>query len=182
LTGYFVWKPQGPQLLRLGQKRDTRTGGPGEKPAEFPGTQPEYVWFWGGCKYFHDPIEGNVTGGKYWSFQTPENAANPREVGSSVSDFNYNMPSGQQIIVRIEGFYWHIGQGASVQARDEYLIANAGNAGDRVERVNDGDFMGDITGSTAIRLLANILAGQPRIGALQAGTVQPPRYAEFVTR
>jgi hypothetical protein len=181
--GRFTTAPQGPELLRLGQKRSTGSGGPGVKPATFLGSGAEWVWFWATWKYHNepgDPRNGPFTGGVKgdWAFQVPENPLMPREAASTVSDFVYTMPGGRHVIVRIEGFYWHIGFGAAQQARDLYLINQAGSGGDRVERVNDADFMGDETGSTAIRLLADILAGRPRTGALAGGTAKPPRYAK----
>ena len=94
-------------------------------------------------------------------------------------DFLYTL-AGTQIIVRIEGFYWHIGKGAEQQARDLYLMTHASVGGGRVHRVTDSDYMSDVTGSTAIRLLADILAGRPRVGTLQGGTVAQPRYADFI--
>lgn len=185
LSGRFTHFPQGPELLHLGKARDTSEGGPGAKPEDFPGTEPEYVWFWASRKYYTEPDPlidhdwvGSPTG--LWLFQDPENPDMPREAGGSVSDFVYIMPSGQRIIVRIEGFYWHIGQGAGVQARDAFLIAEAGDPGDQVHRVNDGEFMDDAKGGKAVLLLAKILANDPDIGQLQGGIVEPPRYAVFL--
>lgn len=174
--------PRGPAHLRLGQKRVTGTGGPGEKPVDFPGTQPEWVWYSGSAKYHKDPRDprvGPFLGGGLWLFQAPENPDQPREAGGSISDFIYLTPGGTNVIVRIEGAFWHLDQGGAQQARDLYLITHAGAAGDRVVRINDSQFMSDVTGATAIRLLADILAGRPPIGELQGGTVLPPRYADF---
>ncbi len=39
--------------------------------------------------------------------------------------------------------------------------------------------MEDVSGSTAIRLLADILGNRPHIGQLAGGTVNAPRYADF---
>lgn len=174
--------PQGPAHLRLGQKRPTGTGGPGEAPADFPGSQPEWVWYWASAKYHKDPDPraGPFLGGREWLFQAPENAANPREPGASVSDFLYLILGGGNIIVRIEGTYFHLEQGAGQQARDLYLLTQAGRAIDRVVRINDTQFMSDVTGSTAIRLLADVLANRAPVGQLLGGTAQPARYGDFL--
>lgn len=174
--------PRGPAHLGLGQKRVTGTGGPGEKPADFPGSQPEWVWYKASADYHRDPPDpraGPFLGGALWLFQAPENPGNPREAGGSVSDFAYLIPGGGNIIVRIEGFFHHIQQGAAQQARDLYLIAQAGRAIDRIHRVNDGQFMADVSGATAVRLLADILAGRAPVGELLGGTAEPPRYGDF---
>jgi len=183
--GHFPVAPRGPELLHLGQKRTTGSGGPGLKPVDFPGSGAEWPWYWASAKYFKDPPDprvGPFTGGikGEWAFSDPiaPGVTAARDPGTGTPDFVYVQPGGRRIIVRIEGFYWHIGQGAMVQARDLYLINHTGASGDRVERVNDGDYMGDDSGSTAIRLLADILAGRPRTGALSGGTAKPPRYAK----
>jgi hypothetical protein len=178
-----VAAPRGPALLHLGQKRQQGFSGPGPQPADFPGSGAEWVWFWASRKYFYnmdhrDPREAPYDGGTTWAFQAPENPANPREAGGSVSDFVYQ-DGGRNYIVRIEGFYWHIGKGPAQQARDQFLINQAGTSNDEVVRVNDTDFMEDISGSTAIKLLAEVLAGQSPVGGLQGGTARPPRYADF---
>jgi hypothetical protein len=176
--------PRGPRLLGLGQKRVTGVGGPAQKPADFTGSQPEWVFYWASARYHkdpRDPRQGPFLGGELWLFQAPENAANPREAGGSISDFIYLTPGGGNVIVRIEGFFHHLQMGAAQQARDLYLIAQAGHAIDRVVRVNDGQFMADVTGATAVRLLADVLAGRTPVGQLLSGTAAPPRYGDFVT-
>lgn len=179
-----VKAPQGPELYRFGRAR-TQASPVGAKPEDFPGTQPEWVWYVVSWWYHNEkgsPRNGNYIGsplGK-WLFQAPENPDAPRAPGGSVSDFVYVLPAATHLIVRIEGYYWHIGMGAEVQARDAYLTQHAGASGDRVVRINDGDFMGDPTGATAIKLLADALAGRPRVGALQGGIVESPRYAEWL--
>ena len=174
--------PRGPAHLRLGQKRVTGTGGPGQHPAEFTGSQPEWVWYWASAKYHKDPPDpraGPFLGGALWLFQAPENPAQPREAGGSISDFIYLTPGGGNVIVRIEGSYWHLEHGAAQQARDQFLIAHAGRNIDRVVRVNDGQFMADVSGATAIRLLADVLAGRAPVGQLLGGTAREAAYADF---
>lgn len=175
--------PRGPALLHLGQKRKEGFGGPGAQPVDFPGSGAEWVWFWASRKYFYrldklDPRQAPYDGGSLWTFQAPENPANPREAGGSVTDFIY-LDGGRNIMVRIEGFYWHIGKGAAQQARDLFLIEQAGTSSDDIVRVNDTEFMEDISGATAISLLADVLAGRSHIGQLQGGVARPPRYADF---
>lgn len=174
--------PRGAAHLRLGQKRVTGEGGPGAPPVDFPGSVPEWVWYNSSAKYHKDPRDprvGPYLGGELWLFQAPENPQQPREAGGSVSDFIYLIPGGGNVIVRIEGTFWHLQQGGAQQARDFYLLAQAGRNIDRVVRVNDTQFMSDVTGATAIRLLADVLAGRTPAGQLQGGTALPPRYADF---
>lgn len=179
-----VGRPRGPLHLGLGQKRRTGAGGPGDAPADFGGSQPEWVWHWASRKYFYsreriDPRQPPFDGGISWQFQVEEGGRHTRAAGASVTDFVYLGP-GANVLVRIEGTYFHLEQGGAQQARDLYLIAQAGLAGDRVVRVNDTQFMGDATGATAIRLLADVLANRAPIGQAQGGVVLPPRYADFV--
>jgi hypothetical protein len=173
--------PQGPQMLGLGRKRTQK--GPGMAPTDFEGSLPEWVWYYVSARLHDspkDPRIGPFTGSPQgmWFFQVPELPGAPRQVGSSISDFVYVQAQGF-VIVRIEGFYWHTAAPPAQQARDAYLTQHAANEGVRVERVEDGEFMGDPTGETAARLLAEILAGQSRIGAIHGGLAQPPRYADF---
>lgn len=175
--------PRGPAHLHLGQKRVTGTGGPGQHPADWPGSQPEWVWYKASADYFHDPEnprQGPFLGGALWQYQAAENPAQPREAGESISDFLYLMPGGGNVIVRIEGTYFHLQQGGAQTARDLYLIAHAGRALDRVVRINDTQFMADVTGSTAVQLLADVLANRAPVGQAEGGTVQPPRYGDFL--
>jgi hypothetical protein len=177
--------PQGPAFLHLGQKRRHGTGGPGPQPPDFPGSGAEWVWFWASRKlYFNvehiDPHQVPYDGGLTWQFADPiaQGISSRRLPAESTPDFIYESGGGV-IIVSIEGFFFHAGASAAVQARDLYLRTHTGGSGDRVVRVNDGEYMSDVTGSTAIRLLADILANRPRVGQLQGGTVQSPRYANF---
>jgi hypothetical protein len=177
--------PRGTILLHLGRKRQVGTGGPGQKPPTFEGPQTEWVWHWASRKLFfkqegRDPYQ-TPWGGLSWQYQAAETPDNPREAGGSVSDFVY-LVGAQNIIVRIEGFYDHVQRGgAAQQARDLYLIAHAGAAGDRVVRISDDLFMEDVSGSTAIKLLADTLAGRTRVSELAGGTIEAPRYANFLT-
>jgi hypothetical protein len=177
--------PRGAALLHLGQKAPSGTGGPGTSPPTWEGPETEWVWHWCSRKYFFqqehlDPYQ-TPWGGLSWQYQAPETPNNPREAGGSVSDFVYLL-GATNVIVRIEGFYDHVQRGgAAQQARDLYLVAHAGAEGDRVVRVQDGEFMEDVTGNTGIRLLADILANRPRLGQLAGGVVEPPRYANFET-
>src|SRR6188768_3271310 len=64
MTGFTMF-PQGPQLLKLGVKRDTNLHGPGEKPEGFDGSQPEWVWYWASMRRLNpdkDPRKGPFTG------------------------------------------------------------------------------------------------------------------------
>lgn len=174
--------PRGPKVLGLGVKRIQK--GPGPKPADFDGSQPEWVWYWASKRKLsphEDPRVGPYTGARdgSWLFQVPEGGEHVRQVGSSISDFVYLEPRGMTI-VRIEGFYWHTNADPATQARDAYLTAHASNEGTRVERVEDSEFMFDPTGEAAVRLLAEILGGRSFVGAVHGGIAQPPRYAEFV--
>jgi hypothetical protein len=176
-------RPRGPAFLHLGTKRASGTGGPGEMPVDFPGSGAEWVWFWASRKYYWtvdhlDPRAPPYTGGSLWTFQSPENPGNPREAGTTIADFVYQVAAAT-VTVRIEGFFWHIGKGAAQQARDLYLIEQSSLPGNAVVRINDTDFMEDVTGSTAISLLADALAGRSLTGALQGGTARAPKYADF---
>jgi hypothetical protein len=183
-SGQFTHFPQGPALLKLGVARNTYISGPGQKPLDFDGSQPEWVWYKSSADYYNDPKDARVgpfTGARdgSWQFQVASTPGAPRSVGSEVADFVYRMPGGRDIIVRIEGFYWHISKGATEQARDLYLVTHAGTGADRVVRVDDGDYMHDPSGSTAVQMLADILAGREPIGHLSGGISQAPRYADF---
>lgn len=181
--GRPTFAPRGPAHLRLGQKRRVGAGGPAQMPAAFPGSQPEWVWYWASAKYHRDPPDpraGPFMGGALWLFQAPENPGNPREAGGSVTDFVYLILGGGNILVRIEGTYFHLEQGGAQQARDLYLITQAGRAIDRVVRINDTQFMSDVTGAAAIRLLADVLANRAPVGQLLGGTAQPARYGDFL--
>lgn len=182
--GRPTFAPRGPAHLRLGQKRRTGTGGPGVPPADFPGSVPEWVWYWSSARYHRDPPDprvGPFLGGAAWEFQDPigPGVTAARDPGESVSDFRYLMPSGASVYIRIEGVHWHLGQGGAVLARDLTSLIHAGQGGDRVARINDTQFMADVTGATAIRLLADVLAGRPPVGQVGAGTVLPARYGDF---
>lgn len=174
--------PQGPAFLKLGVTR-AHPGGPGEKPIDFTGPQTEWVWYWASKRVLEPkadarrgPYVGAADGS--WGYQVPELAGEVRQVGNSISDFQYNLPTGI-IIVRIEGFYWHTAAPPAQQARDAYLTTHAQNEQTRVERVEDTEFMQDSTGETACRVLAEILAGRSFIGAISGGVAVPPRYANF---
>lgn len=175
--------PQGPKLLGLGIRRGQL--GIGAQPPDFPGTLPEWVWYYVSFRMFDDdgdPRQPPFTGardGTTWWFQVPEMPGAPRQVGSSISDFVYALGTGF-LIVRINGFYWHTAAPPAQQARDAYLETHAQNEGTRVESVEDAEFMGDPTGGTAGRLLAEILAGRSFVGAVHGGIAVPPRYARFV--
>jgi hypothetical protein len=172
---------RGQEFLGLGIKR-TRKGVP-PKPLDFEGSIPEWVWYYVSARKLPPhavvgpPYVGAPDG--LWQFQVPELEGEARQVGNSISDFVYNLAYGV-IIVRIEGFYWHTNAPPADQARDQYLTTHAQNAGTRVERVEDHEYMDDVTGGKAGALLAEILAGGSRIGAVHGGTAQAPRYAEFI--
>lgn len=178
--------PRGPALLHLGQKRNKGTGGPGLPPLAWEGPATEWVWHWGSRKlYFQteglDPY-ALPWGGLSWQYQAPEGpdaSLTPRAAGGSLTDFVYES-GGAHILVRIEGFFDHVQRGGAAQlARDLYLTSHAGAPGDRVVRVNDAEFMEDETGSTAIKLLADILGNRTRVSSLAGGVIRPPRYANF---
>ena len=169
--------PRGPAELHLGQKRVTGIGGPGPQPLDFPGSGAEWVWYWASAKYYKDPKDprdGVYQGGEFWVFADPIGAGvtATRDPAEGTADFEYLM---EHTIVKIEGFYWHYGQGGAQTARDLYLISHLGAAGDRVVRVNDGEYMFDETGSVAVALLADILANRWQGG----GILREPRYADF---
>lgn len=174
--------PQGPAVLGLGQRRKHGTGGPGVKPVDFPGTEPEWVWFFASARLHDDPEDprvGPFVGGSkgQWQFADPIAAGvvTARTVGGSTPDFIY-LTTGGEVIVRIQGFHWHTAAPAAQQARDLYNSLHVGNTATRLESVEDGEFMSDPTGGTAVRLLADILAGRSRIGAISSGLAMPPRY------
>ncbi len=175
-------RSRGPRVLGLGvQKRQMGIGPP---PEGFEGTIPEWVWYFASAKLLDnpkDPRHPPYTGARdgSWLYQVPELPGEARQVGSSISDFVYIQGSGF-VIVRIETFYWHTSAPPAQQARDAYLTTHAANEGTRVERVEDGWYMGDVTGETAVRLLADVLSGVSRIGSVHSGLVQPPRYADFL--
>ncbi len=176
-------RPRGPRALGLGVKRIQR--GPGPPPEGFEGTIPEWVWYFASAKLLDnpkDPRQPPFTGARdgSWLFQVPELPGEARQVGGSISDFVYVQGSGF-VIVRIETFYWHTSAPPAQQARDFYLTTHAANDVTRVERIEDGWYMGDTTGATAVRLLAEALSGVSRIGSVHSGLVEPPRYAEFLT-
>jgi hypothetical protein len=181
----FTYFPQGPALLKLGVARDTNLHGPGEKPVDFEGSQPEWVWYWASMRRLNpkeDPRKPPFDGGDNgsWMFADPIGATQaPREAGITTPDFIYLQPSGGVIVVRIEGFYWHVAAEAAVQARDLYLMTHFGSGRDRVVRVDDGEYMHDDTGATAIALLSDILAEREPVGRLGGGIAQAPRYADF---
>jgi len=176
--------PRGPALLHLAAKRIVGAGGPGEKPMNFLGPQTEWVWHWASRKYFFnvehlDPFT-TPWGGLSWEYQVSSTPADIRSPGSEVTDFIYHV-GARDVLVRIEGFFDHVQRGGAAQtARDAYLIAHAGVAGDQVVRISDDQFMGDVTGSRAIQLLADTLAGRTSISKLAGGTIEAPRYAGFV--
>jgi hypothetical protein len=175
--------PRGPAHLHLGQRRTTSTGGPGVPPLTWIGPATEWVWHWCSRKYFY-PIEGippevEPWGGLNWQYQVPSTPGAVRSPGSEVTDFVYQVGGGN-VLVRIEGFFDHVQRGGAAQvARDLYLVTQAGGPGDRVVRVNDAEFMEDESGSTGIKLLAEILGNRTRISALAGGLIRPPRYANF---
>ena len=123
--------PQGPQLLRLGVKKDNTTGGPGLKPTDFDGTQPEWVWYFASARYHNDPLDpftGPFTGGTQgeWAFADPIGDTQAvRTVGGATPDFIYLTPGGE-VIVRVQGFHWHTAANAAQQARDAYNAVQAG--------------------------------------------------------
>ena len=174
--------PRGPEVLGLGIKRARRGIGP--EPTDFEGSLPEWVWYYVSCRMLtpkQDPRQPPFVGdhtGVLWQFQVPEMPGAARQVGSSISDFVYILGTGL-LIVRIEGFYWHTSAPPATQARDAFLTATAQNEGTRVERVEDSEFMDDITGGKAGKLLAEILAGRSFVGAVSGGIAVPPRYADF---
>jgi hypothetical protein len=175
--------PRGPEVLGLGVKRRFHGGVP-PMPVDFDGSVPEWVWYYVSMRKLspgQDPLRGPYTGAadESWLFQVPEMPGEARQVGNSISDFVYVQHDGL-IIVRIEGFYWHTGAPPAQQARDAYLTQHAGNAGTRVERVEDFEFMDDISGGKAGALLGEILGGVSRIGAIHGGTAVSPRYADFM--
>lgn len=175
--------PKGPAHLHLGAKRHIGTGGPGVKPADFLGPQTEWVWHWASRKYFfaEEHLDPYATpwGGLSWEYQVASTPADVRSAGSEVVDFVYHV-GARDILVRIEGFFDHVQRGGAAQtARDLYLIAHAGVSGDRVVRISDDQFMEDVTGNTAVRLLADTLAGRTSISRLAGGTIEAPRYAGF---
>jgi len=173
--------PRGPQLLGLGQKRQY-FGSVSPKPVDFEGSVPEWVWYFVSHRKLtpRDVLGPPYTGARdgSWLFQVPELPGEARQVGSSISDFVYVQLTGF-IIVRIEGFYWHTGAPPAQQARDAYLTQHAANESTRVERVEDYEFMDDLSGGKAGALLAEILSGRSRIGAIHGGMAVSPRYADF---
>jgi hypothetical protein len=174
--------PRGPAHLHLGQKRVTGVQGPGPQPSEWPGSGAEWVWYWASAKYHKDPKDPRTifTGGATWAFADPIGAgiSATRDPGIGTADFEY-LAGANVIIVKIEGYYWHYGMGGAQTARDLYLTTHMGGPGDRLVRVNDGEYMFDETGSAAIELLADILAGREKVGAGGGGTLREPRYADF---
>ncbi len=174
--------PQGPRVLGLGVRKSRGTGGPGLKPEKFPGTQPEWVWYFASARYHKDPKDARV--GPYvgglegkWQFADPIAAGvtSAREVGGTTPDFIYFAPTGE-VIVRIEGFYWHTSAPPAQQARDLYVSLNIGTTATRVETVEDAEIMHDPTGAAAVAVLADILAHRSRVGAIRGGIALPPLY------
>jgi hypothetical protein len=180
--GSIVIRARGPELLHLGRKRKMVTVP--IKPTDFPGSIPEWVWYYVSCRKLSPkqnplapPYIGDWEGS--WAFADPIGATQAKRlVGQTTPDFVYFTPQGQ-IVVRIEGFYWHTAAPPSQQARDRAMAAHLTRFGSRVERVEDHEYMDDATGAKAGGLLGEILAGRRRIGAISGGTAVPPRYAQF---
>ena len=147
-----VIRSRGPEVLGLGLGR--KQPGVPAKPTDFEGSIPEWVWYYISGRviketspgYLFAPYAGDPNG--IWAFQVPELPGEPRQVGNSISDFVYYMGTGE-IIVRIEGFIWHTAAPPANQARDAYLTSTAASQGTRVERVEDGEYMDDMTGGKA---------------------------------
>src|SRR5262249_43842909 len=112
--------PRGPAFLHLGQKRNKGTGGPGPQPPDFPRGGAEWVWFWGSRKLkFNlehiDPHQPPYDGGLSWQFADPiaQGITSRRLPAESTPDFIYESGGGN-IIVRIEGYFFHAGANAAV--------------------------------------------------------------------
>ena len=166
--------PRGPKLLGLGQRRRTE-GGPGEPPPGFvTGTTSavEWVLYWASWEFFHlpgDPRTPPYTGdGIHFEFQSPENPAQPRELGGGVSDFVYFLGTGT-VIVRLDTWYFHITASPEQQARDATLKQRAHRMNARVATLYDTQILGDPTGNAAVKALADVLAGREMLSPARSG-------------
>lgn len=103
--------PKGPRWEQRLRKQAKIVTGPGSIPEEFPGSLPEWIFFWDLCKIL-DPLREPRTPpyyGRDGLFRYQKAFEGGRDRGGSVIDFVVfpNAKIRFQIAVRIQGGYFH---------------------------------------------------------------------------
>lgn len=173
--------PTGPRLYRMVRTNQISYGGPGRMPAEFDAaaqSESEWIWYWASKRALDpddDPRQPPYTGGRLWSYQSPELGEYKREKGSAIVDFLYQL-SWPFLAVRIQTYRFHLAVDSLKQESDfQQLVALAGNFD--VVDVFESDFISDETGETAVVMVKETLGLIRRQSPLTAGTVQLVRNA-----
>lgn len=167
----------GPRALGL-QRRERHTGGPGQPPPGFLGptvSSHEWIWFWASRKVLDpqmDPRQPPFSGGRGWDYQNPYHQFG---VLQSVVDFIYYLP-GEIVGVRVMTPFFHRGP-----EKDAYDAAQARSLSRTIvtKDVYSQNFIRDVTGEAAVRLLIEVLGGRDRLNVMTMATFYPSRIGEI---
>lgn len=170
-------RPTGKEILRLGQKPELQTGGPGLPPEGFVGvwtSLTEWYVYWALCRLTDkskDPRKPPFVGNQYFVYQKQENGG--RVPGGSVTDFAVSTPTGW-IGLRVETERWHIWTTADIQMKDAYIKTHLLSM-ERVISLWDQHFIGDPSGQQVIHVVSLALKGIEMPSPIKWGNAQRVR-------
>jgi hypothetical protein len=159
-------------------KEATYLSGPGDAPAGFvqaSTSYTEWMWYWASAKVYKDPDDPRMPpywGGADWGYQLAQQGGRQQLMGAVV-DFIYYMPA-EVVGIRIQTARYHEEAGPRQHAFDT-------NQSERLSRfitvldVYEQDFIADISGESACRLLVETLGGRKRIKPSAVGTYRRVR-------
>ncbi len=167
-----AWRKYGPRLYRLSEDPE-QVGGPGKPPEAFLSgktSASEWPLWWAMAKIWGvptDPRRGPFEGdfGGIWGYQRyfPIQGA----TGKTNVDFVY-YGKGHFIGIRVQSEHFHLATDAAQQALDEWLGGHNYGVSQIVD-VYEQDYLSDLTGASACKVMADACRGIQNAGPLRKG-------------
>lgn len=167
----------GPRDLGLQRKPDRQTG-PGEPPPGFvraTTSLSEWWVYWALAKFFDDPRDPRQPpffGGRDWGYQIAAQGGR-KEPGGAVVDFVVYL-IGETVGIRLQTDRFHLAAGPEKQAYDEAQARNLSRQM-TVKDLYEQDYIGDKSGESVVRIIADTIGGRGRVNPLRSGTYRSVR-------
>lgn len=168
----------GPSIYKLNVNPQKLGRGPGEPPTGLVTqwtSKTEWYVYWGLAKVLgtpKDPRKPPFSGGTNWQYQKALDGG--RQIrGGQVLDFVI-FNGSRTIGIRVETERYHIFTSAQKQAEDFYQRTHSSGV-DIVVSIFDQDFIGDPSGASVCRVVAEALKGDQPANPIRFGTARRVR-------
>jgi hypothetical protein len=135
----------------------------------------EWWAYWGFAKFFNDPKDPRQPpffGGRDWGYQIASMGGR-REPGGAVVDYVVYL-IGEVVGIRLQTDRFHLTAGPEKQAYDEAQLRNLSRQMVILD-IFEQDFIGDKSGESVVRVIADTLGGRGRVNPLRSGTYRKTR-------